>query len=61
MIHRYKYLIVSNLSEKPFLNITLDGIEKLLHLLGGSLLDDRDKHTCIDSEKNYTSQSKVEI
>ena len=61
MIHRYKYLIVSNLLDEPFLNITIDGIDKLLHLLGGSLPGDRDQHTCSEGENYYTSHCKVEI
>ena len=54
-ICQYVSLLLSDLLDNPFTNVTLDDIDKSLPLFGVSLLGDREQHHRSDSENDCTS------
>ena len=61
MIHQYESLLVSDILDKPFTNVTLDYIDKSFPLLGGSLPDDCEQQPQGDSANGRKSQARVDI
>ena len=60
-MRQYEPLIVSDILDNPFTDVTLEDIGMSLPLLGGSLMGDRERHPCSDGENDRTSQARVEI
>ena len=61
VMRQYEPLIVSDILDNPFTDVTLEDIGMSLPLLGGSLMGDRERHPCSDGENDRTSQARVEI
>ena len=60
-MRQYVYLLVSDILDNPFPNVTLEDVDKSLPLLCGSSSGDNEQHPCSNGENYRTSQARVEI
>ena len=60
-MHHYASLLISNILDNPFTNVTLYGIEKVLPRIVGSLPGDREQHPPCEGANEFPSQVIVEI